>query len=366
MGIYLFVCGIIYLKANRTVGILGIFTLFYTVFMFTPDSYTFMLIGIFYLVLYGAVVIFYKEFAKNNRNWILNSLCIFSLINVLWMVFQYFGIYFVFYPRAGWDALETGWFSNRNEVSIYLALSIPLFFRKGWAWFIVLVLFGLLIAQCTNGFMVAVIVSGIYSAYRLCEKYPSKKAIVVVVALIAVVASVSGFMRFVHKGAYAERLAAFTAALELIKEKPLLGWGIGQSCYVIPLFLNGEKQTPELRKRTFRSIYYANDFVNVYNEKHRSSPLLNQFWRQLHNDYEQFAVDTGIVGLFLLLMVILAHIISFSRTKNRDVLIGLSALAILISANAFFTFQIGCFLMILVIFMGMIQGEYVSQRSAHR
>jgi hypothetical protein len=37
---------------------------------------------------------------------------------------------------------------------------------------------------------------------------------------------------------------------------------------------------------------------------------------------------------------------------------------VLISANAFFTLQMGCFILIIVLFLGIIQGAYVSQRSA--
>jgi len=365
MAIYLFICGLIYAKANRTVGILGAFVLLYTVAMFTTDPYTFFLISIFYLAFYLLAVTFYKDYVRPYRDLLINSLCIFAFVNVLWLVLQHYGIYFFFYPKPGSLDLETGWFANRNEVSVYLAITTPLFFRKRWAWGLIPQALGLALANTTNGAMTAIIVSCAYGVYMLFRKYKNGRMLIVISCFALAFWSLAGYMKFIHTGNISGRMEVYIATLDLIKEKPIFGWGIGQSFYVVPLYANAEKQKREIVGKLANSVLYKEDFKKLYREKHNFNNKIEYLWIHLHNDYEQWTVDTGFVGLFLLLLVIVSHFIAFIKTKGRDVIIGLSTLAILISANAFFTLQMGCFLIVLVLFMAMIQGEYVSQRSAH-
>jgi O-antigen ligase len=220
---------------------------------------------------------------------------------------------------------------------------------------------GLILAKCTNGALTASIVSGVYVAYRFWNVKNRKVAVIVI--LICSLLAVGGFMKFVHLGSYPIRLKVYVTSLDLVYAKPLLGWGIGQATYTVPIYLNGDRQTKEVSKWCLENIYYQEDFKKLYTAKHTFDSGICGFWPQVHNDYEQWLIDTGLVGLFLLFMVFLSHFLAFIKTRKRDVLLGLSVLAILISANAFFTLQMGCFVFILTLFMGIIQGEYVSQRS---
>jgi O-antigen ligase len=364
MAIYLFVCGVIYVKANRPIAILGVFALFYSIYMFTPDSYTFLLVSIFYLTFYLLVVVFYGTFISRYKNAVYNFLCVFALINVAWLTMQHYKIFLLFYPIGSSNILETGWFGNRNEISVFLAICTPLFFRKGWVWGLVPMVFGFILSNTTNGVMVASIVSCIYATHFLFKRYEKRRTVIALLCIVFFASIIAGYVRFVHLGGYGQRMEANLAALEIIKAKPLLGWGIGQSYYVVPLFLNGEKLDPELVRMSVNSIYYQSAFVDLYTKKHNFKNNISSYWPQLHNDYLQWAVDTGAVGSVLVLLIILSHFLSALKSRQFEIIPVLVVAAALISANAFFTLQMGCFLLITTLFMGIIQGEYVSKGSA--
>jgi hypothetical protein len=364
MAIYMFVSGLVYFKASKMIGILGVFTLFYTVYIFTPDSYTYLLVSIFYMTFYLLIVVFYNDI-KKYKELIYNLLCIFALVNVLWLVLQHYNVFLLFNPKHG-GALETGWFANSNEVSVFLAMATPLFFRDKWRYGLIPLLVGFTLAQCVNGVLTSAIISCLYVCYRLFQKYGKKIIPAFIGCFLLFSGLVAGYMAFVHEGGYKQRIEANLAAIELIKEKPVIGWGIGQSSFVVPIFLNGEKLQKDLVQMSFDSVYYNKDFVKLYKEKHNFNNKIEKYWPQLHNDFLQWTVETGFVGLSILLLIIFSHFLSALKSKPFEHVPFLVVLAALITANAFFTLQMGCFLFIVVLFLGFIQGGYVSQRSSHR
>jgi O-antigen ligase len=364
MGAYLLLCGAVYLFANRPVGLLGGFILFYVLVMFIPDSYTFLLISVFYLAAYLIIVAFYDRLVKPVKERIYDTLCIFALINVAWMVMQHHDIFIIFYPKNG-VSLETGWFANRNETAAYLAMATPLFLRGYWHWGLIPMAIGFYLAQCANGVLTVSIVLCIYGVYWLCKAFPKYRMIIPVACIVAAVFTTGTYMTFVHRGGYSERITAYVTSLELVKEKPLFGWGIGQSCRIVPIFLHGEKIKPDVGRGLFKHVYYQKDFARLYGAKHNYNNEFVESWTHLHNDHLQWMIDAGMVGFGLWFMVVLAHFVAAFRTGRFEPLPVMVLLAAMISANAFFTFQIGCFLFIAVLFAGMIQGEYVSQRRSH-
>jgi O-antigen ligase len=172
-------------------------------------------------------------------------------------------------------------------------------------------------------------------------------------------------MAFVRTGGIGPRVKVAMKTLELVNEKPLLGWGVNQSKYVAHLYLNGDRQDPRYLMRAYGKVIYKDDFQRLYlanPERYQGT----QKWVQLHNDYLQFAVDTGIVGLASLVLIVVSHAVAFIRTRRRDLLTGLSVLCLLWTANAFFTFQIGRFSFLMVFFLALIQGAYLTQRRASK
>ncbi|MHB8110508.1 MAG: O-antigen ligase family protein [Syntrophorhabdaceae bacterium] len=363
VGIALYLALNIFSRVSKAVGCLLAFVIVYTLCTFTPDAYHFLMMVLVFAYFYQAIALNYEEIIK-HRTLISNLLCGFTLLNVLWLILQANGIHIFFKPKIG-ISINTGFFSNSNEVSVFLAACLPFFFRRWWHLGIIPVFAGLVLAQTTNGLIGAVIVMALYGLILGNKKGYSKKWLIIG-AIVLSVASVSAYMAFVHSGAVNERAAAFSKASELIKEKPLLGWGINQGKFVIPLYLNGDRQDPHYVAQAYGRVLYQEEFKRAYLANPVRYTGDGHKWSALHNEYLQWTIDTGIAGLIGLLLVIASHAIAFFRARRRDLLTGLSVLCLLWTANAFFTFQIGRFSFLAVFFLALIQGAYLTQRRASK
>jgi O-antigen ligase len=364
VGIALYLSMSIFFRINKAVGLLMAFTIVYTLVTFTPDAYKFFFMVILFAYLYQTVVLNYDEIIK-HKALIYNLLCIFALLNVLWLILQLNGVYIFFRPKMGAGTFETGFFANRNEVSVFLAVCLPFFFRRWWHLGIIPVLVGLGIAQTVNGLIGAVLVLAIYGLILGIKKGYSKKMLITAVAVLMVVA-VGSYMKFIHGGGIDARVSAFSKASELVKEKPLLGWGVNQGQFAIPLYLNGDRQDPRYIAYAYKKVIFKDDFKRIYLDNPIRHTIDDTTWNRLHNDYLQWTIDTGLIGLACLLLVIASHVVAFCRTRKRDVLIGLSVLCLLWTANAFFTFQIGRFAFLMVFFLALIQGAYMKSRRVNQ
>jgi hypothetical protein len=364
VGIALFLALSIFFRVSKAVGAFLAFVIVYGLCTFTPDGYHFILMLMFFAYLYETVALRYKEIIK-HKTLIFNLLCIFALLNVLWLILQANGIYIFFKPKNVTDTLETGFFSNRNEVSVFLACCLPFFFRRWWHIGIIPVLVGLILASTVNGIIGAVLVLAIYGLIIGTRKGYAKKWLTTG-AIILTVAAVASYMTFVRTGGIGPRVKVAVKALELVKEKPLLGWGVNQSKYVAHLYLNGDRQDPRYLMRAYGKVIYKDDFQRLYlanPERYQGDGLK---WVQLHNDYLHVAVDMGAAGLAGLVLIVVSHAVAFFRTRRRDLLTGLSVVCLLWTANAFFTFQIGRFSFLMVFFLALIQGAYLTQRRASK
>jgi hypothetical protein len=364
VGIGLFLSLSIFFRVSKAVGAVFTFVIVYTLCTFTPDGYHFILILVFFAYLYQTIALNHDRIIE-HKTLIFNLLCIFALLNVLWLILQANGVFIFFKPKNVTDTLETGFFSNRNEVSVFLACCLPFFFRRWWHIGIIPVLVGLILAQTVNGIIGAVLVLAIYGLIVGIKKGYSKKWLIIG-AIILTVAAVASYMAFVRTGGIGPRVKVAMKTLELVKEKPLLGWGVNQAKYVVPLYLNGDRQDQRYLVWAYGKVVYQNDFKRLYLANPERYIVDSKQWVQLHNDYEQWAVDTGLLGLAGLLLIVVSHVVAFFRTRRRDLLTGLSVLSLLWTANAFFTFQIGRFSFLMVFFLALIQGAYLTQRRASK
>lgn len=364
IGIGLYLSGSIFFRVDKVVGTVLAFIIVYTLVTFTPDGYRFFFTIILFAYLYQAVALNYEEIVR-HKALIYNLLCIFALLNVLWLILQFNGIYVFFKPRPGTGTFETGFFANRNEVSVFLACCLPFFFRRYWHIGIIPVLVGLVIAQTVNGLIGAVIVLSVYGLIVGVRRGYSKKMLITAVVILAV-ASTGAYMKFIHGGGIDARLSAFSKASELVREKPLLGWGISQSQYVVPLYLNADRQKPQYLAYAFKKVIYKDDFKRVYLDNPVRHMTDDKMWIRLHNDYLQWTIDTGLIGLIGLILIIISHAWAFLRTIKNNLIVALSVLCLLWTANAFFTFQIGRFSFLMVFFLALIQGAYMYQRMVNQ
>lgn len=360
VGIIMYLAWSIYHRVNRAVGITIAFIVVYALFTFTPTGYRFIIMVSVFSFLYYAVAMHYEEISR-HKTLIMNILCIVALLNVVWIILQVNGIFIFFKPINDIPTIETGFFANRNEVSVFLACCLPFFFRRWWHLGIIPILAGLVLAKTLNGLIGAIIIMAIYGIILNVRLGLSRKTLTVCIAGFLII-SAGAYTKYVHGGGIEARASAFKKAAELIYEKPLFGWGVNQGQYVIPLYLNGDRQDVRYVKWAYDKVIYHEDFKRLYlanPERHKTD---NRMWIRLHNDYEQWAIETGIVGLLCLLLIIVSHLYAYIKTKGRDMIAGLAILCLLWTANAFFTFQIGRFAFLTVFFLACIQGAYLLQK----
>lgn len=366
MGISLFVAGLIFLKANRAVGLLLGFVVVYGLCTYTPDAHSFIMTATAFGTLYLLLVLFHAEIEK-RKALIYNLLCVFALLNVLWLILQHFGINIFFHPRNPGEGLATGFFANQNEVSVFLAATLPFFFRRWWHLGIVPVIVGLVLAKTANGAIGAALVMGIYGVVLGLKRYPWK--IVLPAVVLAAAALVLLYAHFVDRPGYVARSTAFAKATELVFEKPVMGWGLNQGKSVIPLYLNGDRQDRKYLAYTYRHVLYHEDFKAAYLLHPERYTIDGKQWPQMHNEYLQWTIDTGVVGLFLLLLVIVSHAWQFAVRKlyrlPADNLAFLSFVCLLWACNAFFVLQIGRLAFLMVFVMAMIQGSINHKETDH-
>ena len=200
---------------NRAAGLFLAYTVFFTLYLFTQGAWG-ILIGItLYAVLYFLVVAGSERILK-HRVLIYNVLCIFGLLNVLWMVLQYYRIFIFTEVLPQFPDHYPGLFANRNEVSIFLAAVLPFFFRKKWAFCIPVILLGLILAQTNNGVIAAGVVTIGYLGWKAYRKEISRKLIagVFLAGLLFISAAF-----YIHPPNPSLRIKADRKAIELIKAR---------------------------------------------------------------------------------------------------------------------------------------------------
>lgn len=366
VAMFVFVCGMVAIYIDMATGAFGFFIAAMSLWRLTPDSYAFMILAALYFGMYFAIVWARDEIVP-RRSLIYNAVCVFALVNVLWIALQVNEIYLIFHPVYH-DSAETGWFANRNESGVFLAIALPLFFRGKWWLGVIPMAAGIVMAKCTTGAIAAIVVTGAYLAFRMMGdggafRRKFRAGLIAALAVLLCVSGVYGYMTKVHHGGISSRAAAYWESLPVIGERPWLGWGIGQSTYILPLWINAESNPEVLNRDLFGKVYHQKDFADAFNGRRTIAPgeFLRVMWTHLHNEYLQWAMDAGIVGLALLAWLVIGHGFRFYRTEDRDWCAFLSVVAALITANAFFTFQIGRFTFLTVVSMALIQGQYMME-----
>lgn len=230
-------------------------------------------------------------------------------------------------------------FANRNMASHYVAIILPILITMGFYWkksimrypawcFGVLGLLFIWYAD-TRASMVAVAGAAIWMGLiRLLKTYGKKFARifyiagVVVIAAVIIAAVLSGAGKQIYgmvQGSAKYRLLVWQNSLEMIKERPLQGFGAG-----------GFKL-----------------FYSIYSHKIRTDNTFGKEKqiRRVHNDYIQTAVELGLIG-FVLFSAILVYalfmavrFLSRSEDKQQNsIVVGLSAGIIAFMVTALFSF----------------------------
>ena len=368
LAISFFLCSLVYRYASKSTGFFGASVILMILYRFMPDSYALMILLTFYMVLYFGIVFIYPKIAE-REGVIFHCFRIFALLNAAWIVMQALNFYLIFYPLAG--TIRSGVFANNNEAGIFGAMMVGFFFRGKWWWGVPIIACGIYLSNCTNAVIATAFVSIIYIIYLLIHHRKVRLRFLIIGVIIAIPTIVAlaiapmAYNKNVHEGGYEVRIDTLKSVIQVIKEKPLLGWGIGQSPYIVSLFINGEKQRREYVIGAYSAMYHQEDFRQLYQKHHNYKNAVPGVWQQVHNDFAQWVVDAGLIGLAALLLVMIAHAVAFLKTKSGEIMPALCIIAALVSANAFFTFQIGRFTFIAVLCLGLIQGRYLTESKKH-
>ena len=105
-----------------------------------------------------------------DRDLIFNGICVLSIINSLFLILEWCGLDPYMIMSMGLfssvDSTITGLMTNQNEASVLIGISLPLFFRGRWRWFIPLIALSLLPAESTVGIVCVLTSAIVYMFHR--------------------------------------------------------------------------------------------------------------------------------------------------------------------------------------------------------
>lgn len=221
-----------------------------------------------------------------------------------------------FYKGLGgvkYDEL-VGTIGNTSHLAGYLAMCQPLFFKKSKFNILALVmLWGVLImCKSASGLLTGL---AIVLFYLLLKKRYKETMLIFIVSLIPVVLFRDRLNDFFT---FSGRLEIWKLLFERFKEKPITGWGLG--------IINAFKIKPE-----------------------------GSLWRHAHQEYYQYAIETGLIGLSLIVWAIIDYFRNF-RTLKTDLAIKLASIFFGFCFLGLFTF---CSHLWLLASMGIISYSFL-------
>lgn len=225
-----------------------------------------------------------KRLNKDSSRKIINTICVITLIHVVWMILQKSGINVFYMLIPGYTGCPVGVYGTSNNAGSLIAITMPLFFRRKWIYGLIPCVYGLFL----SGSLTSILSVSITVILMSCM-YMSKIRVFFIVLIILCITAVYSInyekknlegknLRFV----YWERITK-----EIFK-KPIKGYGLG----------------------TFRHIFPAIDKQIYKNEGEYT-------FKRAHNDYLELAFNQGIVGLLLFLGFIYSIFSKLSVSKSN-------------------------------------------------
>jgi len=311
--------GLAYIK-NIWLKLFLLWTIIRTAMGFVPVSYA----GLVFIFIY--IMLIQTGIDKLRRDYIptiLNIICGLALLQAIAMVLNYNGIWFIVLPLGAIGnviprilevdlsstyKVVTGFLSNTNMASVFLALSLPAFFRRKLFWLIPVVFIGLYIANSSGGMIPAIFA---LCAFVLWKIYGKNKLASFSLLGIAILITFYFIFKvdspFYHQG----RLVVWGEIWKyVVPKKPIVGFGVG----------------------SFK-VFFPTVHKLIIN-----SPYANNRWTFAHNEYLQLLVEQGAIGLG----IVLGYIVSLFRRvpKSRIALISVIALSVgLLNSGVNFLFH---------------------------
>lgn len=280
-------------------------------------------------------VICVKKIKASYISTIFNTICVLVLIECVIIVLQNYGIWFglidkgiiikdkiLFGTVVIADSMETtlakgfrdsflGTMSNTNVTGSFLALGMPVFFRKKWCYFIPLIVACLFLTGSMGGILPTVIILSLFCFLKFKNiRYPM--LLIILFSFIVYIYRCENVSTFIlGNGRVKIWCNIFTV---FISKHPIIGYGIGG----------------------FRSLY-----------PHYQRGLgANYITLQAHSEYVQCLFEFGIIGLFLVVGFI-CNILRQIKDNEKHMICFYGILVGLINCGSHFLFHTSiCCLMI--------------------
>jgi hypothetical protein len=326
LGFSLWVCTL-----NRWIGLFLILTIFSSIY---PNfgKWSYMARNTIFI---GAVWYVMIVKLKPNIRYLMDAICVAALLNLIFANFQYCGIdpYNIFtfgLMKSTWSH-PVGLMANKNLLSALFAVSIPMFFRPYWKWFVPFIFYGLTIASSLGGAIAAFIMCLVYFIFKDGREGFSKNYVKLIFLLIWFIffltAIDSPVETEVNKGTETIniplsanlRLDAWKKGLSLyITKHPIFGYGIGHW------------------KLAFKKI----------------TPPDKPVMTKAHNEFIQGLFEMGI----LFPILILGYLINVIIRYRKEAILSVSALiAICLNSMVNFPFHIATTAILFITIMAIME-----------
>jgi hypothetical protein len=302
-----------------------------------------------------------------HKNIVYDAVCGMCLFNVALQIAQLLGLNF---PRGITSVGMYGWpgmFGNSNEISIFMAMGLPFFFRRKWAYLIPLVVGGLVLSRTTSGIIAAVVISSVYVLVRFRNGYDRGSIVVAMLAFAIFFVTVVDKFNFVDQ--MGNRGMAWKATMIAATVKPQ-GWGFGQYENVMPLLTYASKIMDEgvisgyilgqvkdkkaLIETTKRlSGKTEEEGIREYLKDPRNNTKAP--FAEAHNDYLETLFSLGFGGFILGLWFLVSSLVRGFRKSDK--IPALSLLASAITALFFFPWQIMPLAIFTTLLLTLIQSK---------
>ena len=216
-----------------------------------------------YLMTYQALL---TRLRSNWNNVIINSICFWTILQLVYMFFQLFGIDPLFGKAVNphyTTKFVTAFWGHTNISGASLAIALPLFFRRKWWVFVPLILFMLVMAESLGAIIAAA--AGVLFYLMFSKTIPrTGKAII----LIVILAGVFIYGTKIDPSQFKlnnDRVSILKPTIKLIKMHPIIGTGLSQY------------------KFAFKQIVH-----HVFGGKNTTT--------HAHFDFAELVFDTGAIG----------------------------------------------------------------------
>lgn len=301
---------------------------------------------------------------ERHKNTLYNLICVVALINVAFAILQAFDVYILLKPVS--RDIPIGLMSNPNELSAFLAICLPFFFRRKWVYTLPLILAGLFLAKSSNGILAGFIIISVWSIVNFKD---DRRIVLFAIVGAAMCASLyltyidTNHTRSLQSRAYVWHKTAQAATVKLFR-----GWGFGQYQYVVPLLTNpkgmSETQISALihltsdkaaLEQAIKKVTGSNDYEGAKRYFADDKNNIKTNFAQAHNEYVELYFATGLVGILLGLSFLAGSIIRGIGQPDKIPVLCLIASAS--TAIFFFTWQIAPLAVITLLSLSIIHGH---------